>query len=202
MVSSRLYNTIYRVGAPWDSVGVREDLKELLDSGRIPVDQFPRTIDLGCGSGANVVHLAGLGYDSYGADFSPVALDQARERAVEAGVSDRCTWIEADLAGPSIGGIGEFDLLIDFGTLDDLRPKNRNSMASLITSLARPGAVFLEWCFYGKTEELPWISFKGTSRMSHIAPGELDDLFGNEFEIEPFSENPEWRTACFMLTKR
>jgi SAM-dependent methyltransferase len=147
-----------------------------------------------------VVHLAELGYESHGVDFSRVALDKARDRAGEAGVSDRCTWIEANLTEPLVGH-GQFDLLIDFGTLDDLRGQSRTSMASLITSLAKPGAVFLEWCFYGRREELPWISFRGTSRMSHIAPGELDDLFGADFEIEPFSANPEWRTACFLLTK-
>lgn len=203
MVGSLVYDALYRYWAPWDAVGVRPDLRSLLDSGRVDPTRYPRAVDLGCGTGANVVFLAQEGFEAAGVDFSRVALEKATLRADDGGVSDRCQWVEGDLTGESIEGLdGQFDFLVDFGTLDDLSGPNRRAMAKLVTSLARPGAVFLEWCFYGAREDLPWISFKGTSRMSHIAPGELEDLFGNHFDVEPFSEAPDWRVAAFLLTKR
>jgi SAM-dependent methyltransferase len=201
MVTSRVYDWMYRLWAPWDSVGVRKDLVELLESGRVDPEWYPRTIDLGCGTGANVVHLAGLGFDSWGVDFSEIALKKAEARAAEAGVG--ATFVQGDLTADAIPGVeGPFDFIVDFGTLDDLKAESRQTMARTITRLSRPGTVFLEYCFYGETDELPWISFKGTSKMSHIAPGELETLFGDDWEVEPFSADEDWRVATFLLTRR
>lgn len=194
------YDLMYRTWAPWDRTGVRQDLIDLLASGEVDPRRYPRSLDLGCGTGANVVHLAEQGFDSYGVDFSAVALDKARARAERADVN--ATFVKGDLTATAIPGLeGHFDFLLDFGTLDDLRGTARQEMAALVTSLARPGARFLEWCFYGETEELPLISFKGTSKMTHIAPGELEKLFGRAWDMIPFSSNEEWRTACFLLTR-
>lgn len=201
MVGARAYDWMYRYWAPWDKVGLRQDLVALLDSDRVDPDRFPRVIDLGCGTGANVVHLADLGYEAWGVDFSEVALRKAGERASAAGVDAR--FVVGDLTADSIEGVqGPFDLILDFGTLDDLRGEKRESMARTVTRLSRPGSLFLEYCFYGVTEELPRLSFKGTSKLSHIAPGELEELFGAEWDVEPFASYEEWRIAVFLLTRR
>ncbi|CAN5899730.1 hypothetical protein BH23ACT5_BH23ACT5_15400 [soil metagenome] len=196
-----VYDWFYRIWAPWDGVGVRSDLIEVLARGDVDASRHPRALDLGCGTGANVVHLAEKGFEAYGVDFSRIALEKARERARAAGVD--ATFVEGDLTAESIPDLrGQFDFLVDFGTLDDLKGTARTDMASLVTLLARPGAKFLEWCFYGDPEDLPRISFVGTSRMTHIAPGELESLFGDSWEIEPFSSDEKRRTACFLLTRR
>ncbi len=201
MVGPRTYDWLYRLWAPWDSVGVRMDLVKLLESGEIDPRSYPRSIDLGCGTGANVVYLAQLGFDSHGIDFSKVAIEKATSRAAEAGVAP--TFVRGDLTASSIPGVeGPFDFLIDFGTLDDLRDEARWAMARTVTRLARPGARFFEYCFYGMTSELPRFSFRGTSRMSHIAPGELEVLFGEDWVVEPVTEYPRWRVATFLLTRR
>ncbi len=201
MVGARAYDWMYRLWAPWDKVGLRKDLVDLLGSGRVDHDRFPRVIDLGCGTGANVVHLAGLGYDAWGVDFSEVAIRRARQRAATANVA--ADFVVGDLTADSIDGVeGPFDLILDFGTLDDLRGESRRAMARTVTRLSRPGSLFLEYCFYGVTEELPRFSFKGTSKMSHIAPGELDELFGADWDVAPFASYEEWKTAAFLLTKR
>ncbi len=208
-----VYDLFYKYWAPWDAVGVREDLKALLASGRVDPSQHRRSVDLGCGSGANVVYLAAQGFDSYGIDFSPVGLAKAHERADEAAVD--CTFVQGDLTADSIDGLdGAFDFLIDFGTLDDLRGLNRRAMVATIDRLSRLGSVFLEWCFYGPVEDLPLFSFTGPSRafMSPekaqrrlaptLVPGEVEELFGDKWEIEPFSANPDRHQAAFVLTKK
>lgn len=123
MVGSRAYDFMYRVWAPWDSVGVRSELKTVLDRGLVSARTHPRAIDLGCGTGANVAHLAGLGFDAHGVDFSSVALDKAQARAAETRVT--CTFVLGDLTAETIPEVkGAFDLLLDFGTLDDLQGKS------------------------------------------------------------------------------
>ena len=54
-----------------------------------------RALDLACGSGRNAVWLARQGWSVVGADFSHVALEQARALAVERGVE--VEWVEADV---------------------------------------------------------------------------------------------------------
>jgi len=54
-----------------------------------------RALDLACGSGRNAVWLARQGWSVVAADFSDVALDQARALAAERGVE--VEWVEADL---------------------------------------------------------------------------------------------------------
>ena len=205
MVGSRFYDLAYRWGwAPWDAVGVREELRALLATGEVTPATHPRALDLGCGTGANVVELATRGFETTGVDFSAVALHKAEERARAAGVDERCRFLEVDLTAASLlpaVGAG-YDLLLDFGTLDDLRPEGRARMAAHVARLARPGAVVLFWCFYGARQELPRISFHGPSRLTPtIEPGEEEQLFGEDFEIEDFAR-PHPHAACFLLHRR
>ncbi len=205
MVGRYAYDLAYRWWAPWDSVGVRQELRRLLHDDVVEPTRHPRAVDLGCGTGANVVFLAERGFRVTGLDFSPVALGKARRRATDAGVSSRCRFIEADLtAGERPTGDEEvFDLLLDFGTIDDLAPSARPAAARLAADLARPGARLLFWCFYAHRQDLPRISFRGASRLAPgIEPGEEEDLFGADFEIEPFADTGLADAACFLLTRR
>lgn len=196
-----IYDLMYRTWAPWDSVGVRQSLRALVEGGILTPDAYPRTIDLGCGTGANVVYLAKQGFESHGVDFSEVAIRKARQRAARAGVEAQM--VVGDLTADEIEGIeGSYDFMIDFGTLDDLRGEARERMAATVTRLSRPGSRFFEFCFYGAAEDLPWFSFRGTSRLSHIAPGELERLLGDSWDVEMLSEDTEWRVASFLLTRR
>jgi SAM-dependent methyltransferase len=205
MVSSRIYDAMYRWWAPWDAVGVRDELRRLLETGEVTPESHPRAIDLGCGTGANVVELATRGFDATGVDFSPVALGKARERARRAAVpGERCRFLDVDLTAPALPPAvrGPYDLLLDFGTLDDLRPAGRARMAGHIARLARPGAVVLFYCFHGDRAELPRISFRGPSRMAPgLERGEEERLFGEHFEVEPFLR-PHPHIASFLLRRR
>lgn len=205
MVGSRMYDLMYRFWAPWDAVGVRSELRALLSNGPVSPQTHPRSLDLGCGTGANVVFLAEQGFESWGTDFSEVALERARDRAATAGVSDRVHLVRADLTARTVAGLdGPFDLLTDFGTLDDLDRDGRRAMADLVVGLSRAGSVMLLWCFYAAREDLPLFSLHGPSRLAPaMEPGEEQDLFGEHFDIEP---GPEPRTdnpaACFLMTRR
>ncbi len=55
-------------------------------------------LDAGCGAGAEAIWLASQGWQVTAADISSEALTRAAERAAASGVSERLTWIEADLS--------------------------------------------------------------------------------------------------------
>ena len=57
-----------------------------------------RALDLGCGEGADAIWLAERGWTVTGVDISAVALDRAAQHAAEAGVAERVTWVQRDLA--------------------------------------------------------------------------------------------------------
>ena len=204
MVHRRIYDSFYRWWAPWDAVGVRAELVRLLDDGEVAPATHPRAIDLGCGTGANVVELARRGFEATGVDFSPVALGRARSRAQEAGVADRCRFLEVDLTDATLPAAvdGPYDLLLDFGTLDDLRGTGRLQMATHMARLARPGALALCWCFYGDRRQLPVLSFHGPSKVSPgLAVGEERRLFGDRFEIDQITR-PMAHAACILLRRK
>ena len=72
-----LYRLTYRLGTPrWDS-GVPQPELEQLVRGRAP----GRALDLGCGTGADAVYLAGHGWQTTGVDFAPEAIASARRLA-------------------------------------------------------------------------------------------------------------------------
>jgi SAM-dependent methyltransferase len=201
-----LYDLLYRIGAPWDGPP-RPELVALVESGALtPARLAPgRAIDLGCGTGANVRYLARHGFDATGVDFSPVALRTARRRAAAEQARGSICFVEGDLTAGTIPGIkGPFDLLVDYGTLDDLDHVGRRAMAGLVANLGRPCATFLFWCFWGRRSDLPWISLTGPSRITpHIEPGEETALFGDDFSIERLATpDPATHTACFLMTRR
>jgi SAM-dependent methyltransferase len=201
MPGSWFYDLIYRFGAPWE-LGVRTQLRVLVEDGRLSARPGDTAVDLGCGTGAMTVYLAQHGWTTTGIDFSPVATRKAAERARTAGVD--ITFVNGDLTAASIDGAeGPFDLLLDWGTLDDLRGEQRQRMAALMTRLAAPGARCFLYCFYAPRDELPRISFSGPSRLSPaIEPGELERLFGAHWDIEHLTEFDDGRQeAVFLLTR-
>lgn len=73
-----------RGDAPWNSGLVsRELLRVVQEEGVAPC----RAVELGCGTGTNAVELARRGFDVLASDCSAVAIEAARQLALEAGVS-------------------------------------------------------------------------------------------------------------------
>ena len=78
--------------------------------GRAPA----RALDLGCGTGADAVYLAGHGWQTTGVDFAPEAIAAARKKAADAGVD--AAFVVGDASRLADAGVrGPFDLLLDVG---------------------------------------------------------------------------------------
>lgn len=209
----RVYDFMYRFGLArmfW-STADRWEIRDLVEGG--PCDPArlspapgvaPRALDLGCGAGGVSIYLARQGFETVGVDFSAAALALAREAAARSDLDGRLRFVQGDLTQPSIPGIdGPFDLFVDYGTLDDLGPKERPRVARLVDSLARPGSRFFLFAFYGRREDLPRFSFSGPSRsVPVIEPGEIEALFGDRWEIERRPRAGSRFLATFLLTAK
>jgi ubiquinone/menaquinone biosynthesis C-methylase UbiE len=99
-----------------------------------------RAIDLGCGTGADVVFLAQQGIDAVGLDISPKALELARTRADDAGVT--ATWVEGDVLDLPFAD-AEFDLVVDRGCLHHVPDADQPRYAAEVARVLRPGGVLL-----------------------------------------------------------
>jgi SAM-dependent methyltransferase len=197
VVSRRLYDRLYARGAPWES-GPRSELVGLVESGRLtPTTYGPRVLDVGCGSGANSLFVAARGFEVTGVDFSRVALTKAREATPE-GASVR--FVDADLTGPTLGEAeGEYDVLVDYGTLDDFGRRARPAVVRTLLRVSHPGSALLLWCFY---LEIPWWRRAGARFPGGLRPDEVRDLGDGAFRGDRLPEPAEGSGyACFLLTR-
>ena len=178
----RLYDWLYRHNrAPWD-IGLRRELVEAVESGRI---RPCRAIDLGCGTASNAIFLAQRGFDVTGTDYSPAAIVLCRQRGAAAGVS--VDWIEDDLTNLQHVA-GPFDLLVDWGVYDDLSPADRRAYRRNVLPLTQAGSQFL---IYVHQWPLRWYDrvIRALFGFGPMQPGEVEADFGPHFHIEKLMEH-------------
>lgn len=101
------------------------------------------TLDIGCGAGSNVLYLARAGFESHGIDLSPGAVQAARTRAAQAGLTVDVREGDAlALEFPS----ARFGSVIDNGCFHTLPPDRRSGYAEEVARVLRPaGAFVLSW---------------------------------------------------------
>jgi SAM-dependent methyltransferase len=103
-------------------------LKEILLSDSWPIPRG-RALDIATGKGRNAIFLAEQGFDVVAIDVSPVALDEARQRA--AGKSSSISWQQADLERIQLPE-ATYDLVVDFNYL-------QRSLIPQIKAALKPG---------------------------------------------------------------
>jgi cyclopropane fatty-acyl-phospholipid synthase-like methyltransferase len=163
---------------PWD-IGPRKELAQLVESGHITPC---RAIDLGCGTGSNAIFLAQHGFDVTGIDYAASAIEKARLKADASKVN--VEFIIDDLTNLQKVK-GPFDFLVDYGTLDDLSPQDRDLYISNILSLTHNSSQFLLWCFEWRHRWWEHIIIRLLPFGAlALEPGEADRRFSEYFKIE------------------
>jgi len=172
------YDTWYRFGRPPWVGEARSELVELVTNGTLTPG---RAIDLGCGEGDNAIFLARHGFTVTALDFAPAAIAKARRKAEAAGVA--VEFLVDDLT--MLRRVqGQFDLLVDYGTLDDLGLPQRDAYVREVVPLAKPGCRFLLWCFEWELGfwERALTSVLPFGKLA-LAPGEAEHRFGRVFDV-------------------
>jgi SAM-dependent methyltransferase len=138
------YRWMYRTGrTPWDTGITPPEVVTLIEG---PAALAPgRALDLGCGTGTNVVFLADHGWDATGVDAEPIALDVARGKV--AGVAGARVLLGDVTRLGALGLDGPFDLVLDIGCFHSIPPSRRDAYASGVAALTPPGAVLFVFAF-------------------------------------------------------
>jgi SAM-dependent methyltransferase len=133
-----LFDYWYYRQPPWDT-GISPP--ELLDF--IQNHKPGRAIDLGCGTGTNVITLARSRWRVTGVDFAPRAIKLARQKLERAGV-------QAELAVKDVtkldGIKGPFELAFDLGCFHTIPQEMRIGYLNQLDRILAPGGF---WLMYG-----------------------------------------------------
>jgi len=123
-------------------------------------------LDLGCGTGTNVITLAQNGWRATGVDFIPQAINKAIEKAKKEKVDARfilsdVTKLKSDLV--------DFDLILDIGCFHSLSDRSKQKYILNLSNLINLGGWFL---LYGFLKQ----KYQNTTG---ISPKDLDLLSSN-----------------------
>jgi SAM-dependent methyltransferase len=125
---------------PWDIGAPQPAFIRLADRGLLA----GRVLDAGCGTGEHALLAAARGADAVGVDLSPRAIEQARRKAVERGLSARFEVADA----LTVGQLGRvFDTVIDSGLFHVLDDGQRGRYVASLASVLRPGGACFLMCF-------------------------------------------------------
>lgn len=179
------FNFWYFFHPPWDS-GISPP--ELFDF--IARHPAGRAIDIGCGTGTNVITLVQHGWDVTGIDFAPRAIYLARRKLQQAGI--RASLYVGDAT--TLQGIsGPFDLALDLGCFHGI-PNRTAYLAQLMRVLA-PGG---HWLLYAMLKEATDASRPG------LTPADVDLIQASGLQL--LSRTDGWnkrnRPSAWFLLQR
>lgn len=134
------FNFWYFKKPPWDTGISPPELLEI-----IATHPPGRALDLGCGTGTNVITLTQHGWQVTGIDFARKAIALGKQKLRQAGIS-------ADLRVGDVtktdGIVAPFDLILDIGCFHSLsRTAKQVYVRNLINFLA-PDGTFLLYAFF------------------------------------------------------
>ena len=131
------FDLSYLLGnAPWDS-GISPP--ELYDF--IAAHPAGRALDIGCGTGTNIITLANAGWQAAGFDYSAGAVKIAKRKIQNAKIAAE---VFTDDATRMRNARGSFDLALDLGCFHGIQNK-----ADYLTQLTRVLAPNGFWLLYG-----------------------------------------------------
>jgi SAM-dependent methyltransferase len=124
---------------PWDRGGAPQPLLADWATEHGVTGAGRRAVVVGCGLGGDAEFLARLGFAVVGFDFSPPAVEAAREQNPGSAVD----YEVADLLALPDSWLGGYDLVLESLTVQSLPRSVRPRMVAAVRSLAAPGGTVL-----------------------------------------------------------
>jgi len=169
----QLFEQMYQGQAPWDTGRPQPTIVKLAETGQIRGS----VLDVGCGTGENLLYLAGRGHEAWGIDFVPVAIERAMAKAAERKINAHFVVDNA----LELGKLGrQFDTVIDCGLFHTFADEERPVFVRSLAEVLRPGGLLHILCF---SDEEP-----GTDGPRRISQREIRDAFHDGWtvkQIEP-----------------
>lgn len=122
---------------PWDTGVTPPELYAYLES-----NPPGKALDLGCGTGTNVITMAEYGWDVTGVDYIPRAIRIAERKARRAGLEDKTHFLSGNVLSPGFVS-GEYDLVLDIGCFHSFRGQEIRLYGDNISRLLTQGGSFL-----------------------------------------------------------
>jgi cyclopropane fatty-acyl-phospholipid synthase-like methyltransferase len=140
MAEPPTWNSAYEGSPPWDIGEPQPEFVKLAEAGKLQ----GQVLDVGCGTGEQVMLAARHGAEAMGVDIAALAIARARAKAEERGIS--ATFQVADVL--HLDRLGrQFDVITDSGVFhvfdDEQRPVYLNSLRSAL----RRGGMYYMMCF-------------------------------------------------------
>ena len=160
-----LFQYMYFWQPPWDTGISPPELLEFIQT-----HSPGRAIDLGCGTGTNVITLVNAGWEVTGVDFAPRALKIARQKLNQAGIRANLFLRDAT----KLRGInGPFDLALDLGCFHGIPQAGKPNYLERLDQILAPGGF---WLMYGFLKSDPLYTGSGL--------GEADiDLISSRLDL-------------------
>lgn len=161
----RLFFTLYYyfTRPPWDTNVTPPELIQVIENQKLTPG---RALDLGCGTGTNVIYFARHGWQAVGVDYVGKAISTAKRKSKAAGVAAQfyqADVTQLDFLNPP------FDFALDMGCFHSLDRERRGGYVAGLRRLLRPGGLYLLY------------AFKPEAPMGGIAVDEMMKLFGDGF---------------------
>ena len=122
---------------PWDSGISPPELYDFMAN-----HPAGRALDIGCGTGTNLVTLVNAGWQADGFDFSPRAVSLARKKLQRAGVNAR---VFTDDATQMKHASPPYNLALDLGCFHGI--ENKADYLTQLTRILTPGGFWLMYSF-------------------------------------------------------
>jgi len=138
-MNSDRFESSYHGTPPWDIGRPQPAIVRLAETGRITGS----VLDVGCGTGENILYLAERGFVATGIDGAPTAIKKARAKAKARGLDIRFEVADAlDLSLPE-----SFDTVIDSGLFHVFSDDERTRFTASLGRVVRPGGTYFMMCF-------------------------------------------------------
>jgi SAM-dependent methyltransferase len=159
---------------PWNIGEPQPELAALIRQGRVRSE----VLDAGCGHAELSLALAADGYTVTGIDLSPSAVAAATQSAQERGLTDRATFVTADITSFT-GYDGRFATVVDSTLFHSLPVDGRDGYLQSVHRAAAPGAsyfvlVFARGAFPPDLETKP----------NEVTEDELREAVGRYWEVD------------------
>jgi cyclopropane fatty-acyl-phospholipid synthase-like methyltransferase len=163
------FETAYLAEPPWDIGRPQPAVVRLADEGLFA----GAVLDAGCGTGENALYLAARGAEVVGVDFVAAAVERARVKARERGLSAEFLAFDA----LRLGTLGRtFDAVLDCGLFHTLTDEERPLYLAGLQSIVRRGGTVHLLCFSEEERS------EGGPR--RVTQAEIRDVFSRGFRVE------------------